>query len=348
MKKSIFSFLLAFMSLVANAQDPVKVGDYWYTVEDNHNTATLVANPTGGGYSGNVVINATIDYGGKTYRVSEIGYRAFCGTDILKVTINGQLDDKGSGLRINNHAFSYCKSLSSVTIGEGVDYIFGFAFYACDNLATVVVGDDVNYIYDQAFQNCPSLTQVVLGKNVWYIGASAFFGCGELKDFYCLGTGLPTYYWGSRPFFEDNIVKGATLHVQPSSTFVNSDPWIKFGKIETMASATLEKCATPTIKYENGTVSFVCDTEGVNFNSKVEYVNKSFNNSSTFSAPSTFIVKVVAVKNGYLPSDAADKEFDLPSYVGVQSTGNFEQGDVNRDGKVNVADHVKLTNVMNK
>ncbi len=347
MKKSLFLFLLAFMSLSASAQDPVKVGEYWYTLDDNHNTAILVANPTGGGYSGNVVINDAIEYGGKTYAVSEIGYRAFCGTDILKVTINGKLDDKGSGLHIGSHAFSYCKSLASVTIGDGVEYIQQFAFYACDNLAIVVVGDDVYYIYEQAFQNCHSLTSVILGKKVCSIGASAFFGCEELKDVYCLGSNLPTYDWGGRRFFEYDLIKGTTLHAPASSSFVNSAPWSGFGKKEAMTSTTLEKCAKPTIIYENGTVSFACETEGVEFNSKVEYVQKSFNNASTFPAPSTFIVKVVAVKNGYLPSDAAEQEFDLPSYVGVINTGNYyDQGDVNKDGRVDVADHVKLTNVM--
>ena len=346
MKKNIFLYLLAFMSLAANAQDPVKVGEYYYTVEDNHNTAILVANPQGGGYSGDVVINATIDYGGKTYRVSDIGYRAFCGTDILKVTINGQLDDKGRGLRINPHAFSYCKSLASVTIGDGVDYIQNFAFYACDNLANVVVGDDVTWIYEQAFQNCHSLTSVILGKKVNSIDASAFLGCEELKDVYCLGSALPTYLKGSRPIFDYDHIRDATLHALASATFVNGDPWIKFGKLETMASTTLEKCATPTITYENGTVSFACETEGVEFNSKVEYVQKSFNSASAFPAPSTFLVKVVAFKNGYLPSDVVAKEFDLPSYVGVKNEGNYEQGDVNKDGKVNVADQVVLTNVI--
>ena len=112
-----------------------------------------------------------------------------------------------------------------------------------------------------------------------------------------------------------------------------------------MNSDQVEQCATPTINYVDGTVSFSCATPDVEFNSKVEYVQKSFNNASTFPAPSTFIVKAVAVKNGYLPSDVAEKEFDLPSYVGVK-TDSYKQEDVNKDGHVNVADHVKMSSAM--
>ena len=39
---------------------------------------------------------------------------------------------------IDNYAFYYCSSLSSVTIPEGVTSIGDYAFYRCENLATIV------------------------------------------------------------------------------------------------------------------------------------------------------------------------------------------------------------------
>ena len=83
------------------------------------------------------------------------------------------------------------------------------------------------------------------------------------------------------------------------------------------------------------------------FNSTVEYVENEFNNVSEYPAPSHFKVKVVAVKNGYLPSDVAEQEFALESYVDVK-TGEYKEGDVNKDGNVNVADHVRLSNIIIK
>ena len=344
MKKSIILFLLAFISLSASAQDPVNIGGLWYTLGTNYegkSIATVVSDPKKVGYSGDVVIPETVSYGGVNYEVIAIGREAFCGTDILSVNIKCKA-------AINYHAFAYCKSLASVIIG-GATRIYDCAFYACDNLVNVVVGGNVNYIGYQAFQNCPSLTSVIFekGQSSLGIGASSFFGCENLKDLYFYGEYCP-YESGNRIFDDDQQLKGMTIHVPEAyAANYNSYPWSKFGKLETMTSTTLEKCAKPTITYENGTVSFACATEGVEFNSKVEYVQKSFNSSTTFPAPSTFLVKVVAVKNGYLPSDAAEQEFDLPSYVGVKNEGNYEQGDVNKDGKVNVADQVVLTNVMN-
>ena len=84
MKKSIFLFLLAFMSLTANAQDPVKIDGLWYELGTDYNNmliAKVVSDPNKVGYSGNVRIPKNVSYGGETYNVNEISSRAFCGTD---------------------------------------------------------------------------------------------------------------------------------------------------------------------------------------------------------------------------------------------------------------------------
>jgi hypothetical protein len=112
-----------------------------------------------------------------------------------------------------------------------------------------------------------------------------------------------------------------------------------------MNNTTFEKCATPKISYVGGNVSFTCDTPDVAFNSTVEYVENSFNNASEFPAPSHFRVRVVAVKDGFLPSDVAEQEFALSGIVDSK-TGEYKGGDVNRDGNVNSSDREKLTNLI--
>jgi hypothetical protein len=352
MKKSVFLFLLAAMSLTASAQDPVKIGDFWYTFATyNPTRATLVADPNGGTYSGDLVIPAVVEHDGQECLVAYIGPRAFSGTDILSVTIKGKLNDNGYGLYIQERAFSHCKSLSSVKIENGVTSIGYCAFYNCPNLSNVIVGDNVYSIGDQAFQKCSSLTSVTLGKTVRWIGASAFVDCDNLKDFYCFGEKFPRQDEGR--IFEESQFENLTLHVPEAyyDTYIFNDgrdnyPWQHFGNVEKMQNTTLEKCAKPTISYANGTVSFACETPDVEYKSTVEYVETEFSNASNFPAPSKFRVKVMAVKSGYESSDVVEKEFDLPSYVGVKTTGNYKEGDVNKDGNVNVADHVKLANAM--
>ncbi len=354
MKKSIFLFLLASMSLTASAQNPEKVGDYWYTISTywwEDGGVTLVKDPTGKDYSGDIVIPGEITTAdGVTRTVIGIGNRAFSGCNILSVTIKGKLNKYGGGaLSIGSRAFSLCKSLSSVIIGEGVSWIGDYAFYGCENLATVVVGDDVTGFGRQAFQNCSSLTSVVLGKKVSSIGGSSFVDCIELKDVYCYGENSPEQDGGR--VFRDEQLQYLTLHV-PEDYYNNyifdvedNYPWQHFGKIETMTSTTLEQCATPKITYASGNVSFTCETPDVAFNSTVEYVENSFNNTSEFTAPSHFRVRAVALKDGYLPSEVAEQEFALEGIVDP-NTGDYKEGDENRDGNVNNSDRLKVTNVI--
>lgn len=356
MKKSVVLFFMAAISLSASAQKPEKIGDFWYTFSTYDPTsATLVADPNGGTYSGDLVIPDVVEHNGQECRVAYIGKRAFSGTNILSVTIKGKFDDKGRGLSIERSAFSECNSLTSVKIEEGVTSIGYCAFYKCANLTNVVVGDDVSYISDQAFQNSPSLTTVFLGKAMSgkSIGASAFFGCKKLKDFYCYGEFCPKQGWGL--IFEDSQFENMTLHV-PEAYYTNyifddgrdNYPWQHFGSAKKMQNTKMWQCEKPKISYANGNVSFTCDTSGATFNSTVEYVENSFNNASEFPAPSHFRVRVVAVKDGYLPSEMAEQEFALAGIVDAK-TGDYKEGDVNRDGNVNDADRLKLTNIiMNK
>ena len=70
MKKSIFVFILAFVSIAASAQDPVKSGDYWYKINSWDGSATLVANPNKEGYSGDVVIPDVVSIDGVEHKVT--------------------------------------------------------------------------------------------------------------------------------------------------------------------------------------------------------------------------------------------------------------------------------------
>ncbi len=351
MKKFFYLFLLAVMSISASAQDPVKCGDYFYTFNSYNGNATLVRHPyNNDGYVGDVVIpDVIVTEDNVEHKVTSIGTRAFSGCNILSVTIGSNIT------YIGVRAFAYSTVASAIIGGEyyesiGTARIGDYAFYGCPNLASIVIGDNVGSVYEGAFQNCPSLSSIVIGKHVWGLYSSAFVGCNNLKDVYCYGENSPSIYYGRA--FADDQLSSLTLHV-PEAYYGNyiwsngddNYPWQFFGTKEKLQSTELAKCATPVISYNEGTISFTCATEGAEFNSSVEYVESEFNNISEYPAPSHFRVKAVAVKSGYLPSDVAVQEFTLPGYVDVK-TGEYKQGDVNKDSKVNVADHVKLTNII--
>lgn len=347
MKKSIFVFILAFVSIAASA-DPsddwpteiVKIDNVWYKLDLARHFATVVSPPAGEIYSGDIVIPNSFDYDGREYESVRIEDRAFCGcSDIMSVTVN---------VSIPAHAFSY-SSVTSVIIGDAVKSVGEYAFYECGRLTNVVVGNGVTSIGQSAFHHCKSLSSIVLGSSVSTLGVSAFFDCENLKEVYCLGEQSPWQYsWG--PAFDFHYYSNMTLYVPEAySNNYSWNPWRNFEEIVKMESDKMEQCATPTVSYVNGVVSFSCETAGVEYNSTIWVPESNYVTSSDGSipSPSYFKVAVFATKSGLLRSETAIQEYAIDNFVSVVTPGvYYKQGDVNQDGKVDVGDHVKLSNII--
>ena len=102
----------------------------------------------------------------------------------------------------------------------------------------------------------------------------------------------------------------------------------------------LGKCATPSISMKDGNIFFECETEGVEYVPQVIPLNETSYSNGEMQLPNKYRITVYATKEQYENSDMATKDIEL-------SLGS--KGDVNGDGKVNVADHVKLSDIiMNK
>ena len=87
---------------------------------------------------------------------------------------------------IGASAFTYCDSLTSITIPASVTGIGSSAFYWCTSLTSVTFEENsqLTSIEDFAFFNCPSLTSVTFGENskLTSIGNSAFYSCESLTS----------------------------------------------------------------------------------------------------------------------------------------------------------------------
>ena len=101
----------------------------------------------------------------------------------------------------------------------------------------------------------------------------------------------------------------------------------------------MPKCATPTITYKDGKVSFSCDTEGVEFFSEVSVPTTVKKYDREISLGITCLVTVYAAKAGYINSDNATIKIQADTGIA---------GDVDGNGVVNVADHVKLSEIIMK
>ncbi|MCD7797769.1 MAG: leucine-rich repeat domain-containing protein, partial [Clostridiales bacterium] len=101
--------------------------------------------------------------------------------------VSGGYTIKSDTVGIASEAFSWCESLTSVTIPDSVTSIGGNAFSHCTSLTSMTIPDSVTKIGDSAFYNCESLTSVKIGDGVTEIGDDAFANCTSLIEIYFEG-----------------------------------------------------------------------------------------------------------------------------------------------------------------
>lgn len=240
---------------------------------------------------------------------------------------------------IGNNVFSGCSGLTSVAISNSVTSIGNSAFSDCTGLTSVSVGNSVMNIGEMAFLGCSNLNSVYLGEIVSSIGYSAFGNCSNLTDVYCFAEIVPNT---NTDAFKDSYIEYATLHVPTASfnDYINAEPWKNFKKkkfLEISDIPEMQKCATPTIAFENGKIYFSCETDGVELISEITSaeINKKYDSEIVIS--NTYKVTVYATKVGFIDSDKATIEIQANSGV---------LGDLTGDGKVDVSDHVKLSSII--
>ena len=288
--------------------------------------------------------------------VTSIGDNAFSGCSSLpSVTISNYVTS------IGDHAFSGCSALTSVTIPNSVTSIGDWAFcgctgltsitlpnglttfgqcaFDCTGLSSVTIPNNVTNINYYAFSGCNNLSSVTIGEKVSNIFSGAFANCQQLTDVYCLAGNVPNT---ASDAFNDSYIEYATLHVPAASlsSYSDSEPWKNFKNIVALEEGDIpatQKCATPTIKFENGVVKFSCATSGAEFVSTITPVGNNTKYDSEIVINNTYKVTVYATKAGYNNSDTATIEIQANSGV---------KGDVNADGKVNAADHVELSKII--
>ncbi|MDB4719137.1 leucine-rich repeat domain-containing protein [Akkermansiaceae bacterium] len=161
-----FLALFLFAVLPLSAED---LSDLTYTATNGKVTIT----DCDGGARGELVIPDTIEGN----PVTSIGTQAFWSCkSVTSITIPDGVTS------IGNSAFLNCTSLTSITIPDSVTSIGNTAFDGCDNLTSITIPDSVNSIGNFAFYHCTSLTSVVIGNSVTSIGGGAFRDCSNLTS----------------------------------------------------------------------------------------------------------------------------------------------------------------------
>ncbi|MBQ6062762.1 MAG: leucine-rich repeat domain-containing protein [Prevotella sp.] len=114
-------------------------------------------------------IQEIVDYGGKRYPVTAIGYRAF---DILGYATSITIPN--SVVTIEDEAFYYCPSCTSVTLSNSLKSIGKRAFYCCYRLTSLSLPESLESIGVEAFGDCINLESLVIPRNVVNIGIPLF------------------------------------------------------------------------------------------------------------------------------------------------------------------------------
>ena len=103
------------------------------------------------------------------------GYAGFDKIFTVPSEINGKKITK-----IADRTFSYCDSITNITISDGVTSIGSRAFWDCTSLTGITIPDSVTSIGLYAFYGCSSLKSITIPNSVKEIGWIAFSGCKSL------------------------------------------------------------------------------------------------------------------------------------------------------------------------
>ncbi len=161
-----------------NQTPPTKqtVGDLIYTFYNEAKLAEITGTDSsfqGGDYT----ISPTVTSGENSYKVYSIGDDAFLNCrSLTSITIPEGVTS------IGDYAFQNCSVLTEITIPEGVTSIGGSAFYRCSSLTSITIPEGVTSIGERAFFDCTSLTEITIPEGVTEIGEEAFFNCRKLTS----------------------------------------------------------------------------------------------------------------------------------------------------------------------
>ncbi len=161
-KKLLLTVIILLCSTVVKAHD-FEVDGIYYKITDESNKTVSVTHEGSSynyqqeynEYSGDIVLQPTVTYGGSIYNVTGIDDHAFeyC-VNVKSVTVPSSI--KSIGYR----SFENCSSLQNITLSEGLTSIGTCAFQYCVNLTNIVIPNSVTTISSYAFRDCSKLATV--------------------------------------------------------------------------------------------------------------------------------------------------------------------------------------------
>ena len=176
--------------------------------------------------------------------------RGYNGT-AAELTIPAEIDGTPV-MGIGYEAFANNKSLTKVTLSEGITNIGDDAFKGCTALKTAVLPDGLQSVGMWAFMSCISLTEITLPDSLWSLGRYAFDSCTSLTSI-----NVPARVWDVCPDSFDRCRSLTSINVAPDNAncrTVNGMLFSKDGTELLKAPCGLASAAVP-----EGTVSIAAE-----------------------------------------------------------------------------------------
>lgn len=123
----------------------------------------------------NLVIPATVSYGGTDYEVTAVGEWAFYGSSNLVL-----IEFPDFIKSIGSYAFANCIGLTSVSLPEGLTEMTMGTFFGCTGLVSVSFPSSLKSFGTGTFEGCTGLTSLSLPENLTDTGWGAFRDCTGL------------------------------------------------------------------------------------------------------------------------------------------------------------------------
>ena len=224
-------------------------------------------------------------------------------------------------------AFDGCTNLKTVTLGKSVNNIQNGAFANCPALEDIYCKAKTPPTCYTAYNNLYAKTMDVFYDS--YIEHATLHAPAKSIETY-----KTTEPWSKFKTFVPIIIPEHTLtymvdgevyktySIEEDEEIIAEPEPVREGFVfsgwseipETMPAhdvtvtgtfVAVPKCATPTIMYEDGQLSFICETEGAEFISEITDTDVTQHNSATISLTATYNISVYAQVPNHAPSDIA-------------------------------------------
>ncbi len=201
-----------------NAQDIFSVGDFYYQINDDGVSATLISHIDGPAATGELSIPTTISYNGNNYAVTRIGKNAFisCGN------LTGLLTIPNSVTCLGENAFLGCSGLTELDLGDALDTIGSAAFYGCKGLTgSLTIPNSVKSMETAAFYGCTGFTgALTIGNGLERIEKAAFYRCSGFSSL-DLGDAVTSIgtsaFWGCKGFSGSLTIPNSVSSIEPNA-----------------------------------------------------------------------------------------------------------------------------------